>query len=203
MPRETHRAISKLIDNFIRDVVAGRDLKAGWALAGPDLRGGTTRAAWDRGTGVTVQRFSHVLGTYFGNAWDGKLVSPSRAELTVNVRIGGNDPQVIAEPTVVLKEHGRWVVDTMYTAGIFRGGSGHRGSCAHSRCAVTGVNDFAVASSGGHELGTLSPERGRWMWVGLGGVGVVLFGTLASLLLYTRFRDRRAMRAYETHMGRP
>lgn len=201
MTPATHRDISKLIDNFIRDVVASRNLPAGWALAGPDLRGGTTRAAWDRGKGVTVQRFSHVLGTYFGNAWDlEKLDSPGHAELTVNVRIGGKYPQVVAEPTVVEKVHGRWVVDTMYTAGIFR--STGRGSCAKASCRVTGVNDFGVAAgSSSREIGITSPERAQWMWVVLGSVGGLLLLTLGSLLFYTRIRDRRAMRAFEARTG--
>jgi hypothetical protein len=200
MPASTHRAISKLIDSFVKDVILRRNLAAGWALVGPDMRGGTTRKAWDRGTGVTAQAFP-AEGTDFSNSWDGKLDSPGKAEITVNLRSAGKNAEVIAAPTVVLKEHGRWVVDIFYIAGIFRTGSGHKGSCAHANCAVTGINDFGPGSSA-PAFGLLPRDRALWFWVALGGVGGVLFATLGSLLLYTRLRDRRALQAYEAHMGR-
>ena len=198
MPAPTHRAISKLIDTFVKDVVLRRNLVAGWAIAGPDLRGGTTRKAWDRGTGVTAQAFPAV-GSYFGNSWTGGLVSRGRAELTVNLRSVGKNAEVIAAPTIVQKERGRWVVDDFYIAGIFRTGPGHSGSCASASCKVTGVNDFFKPGSSAAALGMPSAERAHWLWVGLSAVGGVLVATFAGLLLYTRIRDRRALRAYEAH----
>lgn len=200
MPPATHRAISKLIDSFVKDVVLRRNLAAGWALVGPDMRFGTTRKAWVRGTGVTAQEFPAV-GKDFGNAWDLQtLDSPGHAQLTVNLRSAGRNAEVIAAPTVVLKEHGRWVVDIYYEAGIFRTGAGHKGSCAKSSCAVTGVNDFGPGSAS--SFFDLQRHKSLWLWVGIGGVGGVLAATLASLMLYTRLRDRRAMRAYEAAVGR-
>jgi hypothetical protein len=216
MPTATHHEIDTLIDTFVKAVVlrpspryirshpsssAARSLAAAWALAGPDLRGGTTREAWDRGTGVTVEQFP-AIGSDFRHAWDGNLVSHYKAELTVNLRSAGKNAEVVAMPTVLLRENGRWVVDTMYTAGIFRLTPGHRGSCAKTSCAVTGVNDFGPAPSGG-ALGLPPPGRADWLWGVLGGLGGLIVLTLGSLLFYTRIRDRRARQAYEANMARP
>src|SRR5262249_21535145 len=76
------RRISRLVNRFVKDVVLRRNLVEGWALAGPNLRGGTTRSAWLSGQGVTALAFPAV-GNDFRHAWDGHLVSPTRAELTV------------------------------------------------------------------------------------------------------------------------
>ena len=72
---------------------------------------------------------------------------------------------------------------------------------AQASCAVTGINDFGAGSSA-TQLGLASADQSHWMWVGLGGVGGLLVGTLVGLVLYIRLRDRRAVRAFEAHMGR-
>lgn len=201
MPASTHRAISKLIDSFVKDVVLRRNLAAGWALVGPDMRGGTTRESWIRGTGVTAQAFP-ARGNDFSNAWDGKLVSPDEADLQVGLRSGGKNAEVIFAPTVVRKVHGRWVVDIYYQAGVARLGSGHKGSCASSRCAITGGNDFGPGSSTAGSYVPLPPGRAFWFWVVIGAVGGLVLATISGVLLYARARNRRALQAYEAAMGR-
>jgi hypothetical protein len=200
MPPATHRAISKLIDSFVKDVVLRRNLAAGWALVGPDMRFGTTRRAWVRGTGVTAQEFPAV-GDDFSHSWELKDFSPGHADITVSLRSTGKNAEVTFSQAVARKLPRGWVVDDYVEMGLVRTGSGHRGSCAQGSCAITGVNDFGAGSTA-HELGLPSPERGRWMWVGLGAVGTLLLGSLVGLLLYIRIRDRRAVRAYEIQMGR-
>ena len=59
IPATDHAAIGVLIDHFVKDVVKRQDLAAGWLLADHNLRAATTRAAWIRGTGVSVPSFPH------------------------------------------------------------------------------------------------------------------------------------------------
>ena len=82
IPPADHAAIGVLIDHFVKDVVKRQDLAAGWLLADNNLRAGTTRAAWIRGTGVSVPSFP-ARGADFHNAWTGTLVSPDRAILAL------------------------------------------------------------------------------------------------------------------------
>jgi hypothetical protein len=190
------RQIDTLIDRFVKDVVLRRNLTEGWRLAGPDLRGGTTRAAWLSGKGVTVEAFPAV-GDDFRHAWAGTFVSPTRAELTVTLRSRGRNAQLIEAQTVVVEEHGRWVVDIFYPAGIFRLGHGHNGSCGKASCAVSGPNDFGPQGAGGGQEGVPSHDAARWLWIVLGSLGgLVAFGA-AGLLVRVRMRDRRARLAYE------
>jgi hypothetical protein len=196
MSPPTHRQIGEVIDRFVKDVVLRRNLPEGWALSGPDMRGGTTRAAWMSGKGVTVEAFP-AIGNDFRHAWDGKLVSPTRAELTVTLRSRGRNAEVLEEQTVLVKRHGRWIVDVFYPAGIIRLGHGHNGSCGNSSCAISGPNDFAPRSAGGGQEGVPAPDAAHWLWIVLGSIGGLIAFVIASLLLYVRLRDRRARQAYE------
>jgi hypothetical protein len=190
------RQIGTLIDRFVKDVVLRRNLAEGWRLAGPDLRGGTTRAAWMSGKGVTVEAF-RAVGNDFRHAWAGTFVSPTRAELSVTLRSRGRNAQLIEAQTVVVKEHGRWVVDIFYPAGIFRLGHGHNGSCGKASCAVSGPNDFGPQGAGGGQEGVPSRDAARWLWIVLGSLGGLIAAAAAGLVLRVRMRDRRARLAYE------
>jgi hypothetical protein len=190
------RQIGELVDRFVKDVVLRRNLAQGWTLAGPELRGGTTRDAWISGSGVTVEAFPAV-GNDFRHAWTGSFLSPTRAELTVTLHSRGKDAQVVEAQAVVLERHGRWVVDTFYPAGIFRLGRGHSGSCGSAGCAVSGPNDFAPQAAAGASTGLPSRDAARWLWIVLGSVGGLVAAAGAGVVLYVRVRDRRARLAYE------
>lgn len=190
------RQIGLVIDRFVKDVVLRRNLADGWTLAGPDLRGGTTRAAWLRGSGVTVEAFPAV-GHDFRHAWDGKLVSPTRAELTVTLRSRGKNAQIVEAQTVLVKRHGRWLVDIFYPAGVIRLGPGHNGSCGTPSCAISGPNDFAPQAGGGAQEGVPAADAAHWLWIVLGSLGGVVGATAVGLLLLVRLRDRRARLSYE------
>ena len=41
----TRAAIGSVVDRFVKDAVRRENLAAAWTIAGPDLRGGTTRRA--------------------------------------------------------------------------------------------------------------------------------------------------------------
>lgn len=189
-------AISDLVNRFIKDVVLRQDLADGWTLAGPDLRGGTTRKAWIAGTGVTVPAFP-ALGTDFRNSWTGKLVSPDEAQLSVILLPKpGSGADETAMSVDVRRLSGRWVVDLFYSTAVFRPSKSHRGSCGQPHCAISGPNDFGPAGGGSAIGSTSSRIRGRWLWIVLGAVGALV--VCIPLGIYTRLkiRDRRAFAAW-------
>lgn len=189
-------AISNLVDSFVKDVVLRRNLAAGWTLAGPDLRGGTTRSAWVAGTGVTVAQFP-ARGTDFHDAWTGQLVSPTEAQLTVilNPKAGSGYDQE-ANSLDVRKIGGRWVVDIFYSAAVFRAGKNKRGSCGTANCAVSGPNDYGPAG-GGSAIGNSQAKIGsRWLWIVLAAVGALVVAVPLAIFVRIKRRDRRAWQAY-------
>lgn len=192
--------ISNVIDRFVKDVVLRHDLADGWTIAGPDLRGGTTRKAWVAGTGVTVAAYP-AAGNDFRKAWTGHLVTPTRAELSVVMHPkAGTGEDETAASVGVQKIHGRWIVDIFYTAAVFRSGSGHNGSCGLPSCAVSGPNDFGPGG-GGSAIGNSSSRiAGHWLWIALAGVGAIILATPLGLFVRVKRRDRRAWAAYtESH----
>ena len=191
-----HAAISTLVDRFVKDVVLRRNLAQGWELAGPDLRGGTTRKAWLAGTGVTVEAFP-VRGNDFRNAWTGQLVSPTRGELTVILHPKpGSGYDETAASVDVRKIGGRWLVDLFYSTAVFRAGKAHHGSCGLQSCAVSGPNDFAPGS-GGTALGNSNARIGsHWLWIVLAAVGALVVTVPLGIFVRVKRRDRRAWAAY-------
>ena len=197
MTASDRQAIGVLLDRFVKDVVLRRDLRAGWELAGPDLRGGTTRAAWISGNGVTVQTFP-ARGSDFRNAWVGQMVAPGEAQgsLLLHARRGHSEIDAIAFAFDVRKIAGHWIVDIIYPAGLFRSSSGHKGSCAKSNCAITGVADYLPqgASSGlGNSEARIS---GGSFAIGLAAIGGLLVLIPIAAWVRVKRRDRRAWAAY-------
>lgn len=196
MSASDRAAISNLIDRFVKDVVLRRNLADGWTLAGPDLRGGTTRKAWVAGTGVTVEQFP-ARGTDFRDAWTGHLVSPTEAQLTVilNPKPGTGYDQTAASVDV-RKLGGRWVVDIFYSAAVFRSGKDKHGSCGTADCAISGPNDYGPAG-GGRAIGSSQARIGaRWLWIVLGAVGALVVAVPLGIFARVKRRDRRAWEAY-------
>jgi hypothetical protein len=197
MTASDRQAIGVLLDRFVKDVVLRRDLRAGWELAGPDLRGGTTRAAWLSGKGVTVQAFP-ARGTDFRNAWVGQLVAPGEAEgsMLLHAKRGHRGVDAIAFTVEVRKISGHWIVDIIYPAALFRFSSGHKGSCAKSSCAITGPADYrpqGASSGAGNSKGRIS---GRSFEIGLAAIGGLILLTPIAVWVRVKRRDRRAWAAY-------
>jgi hypothetical protein len=182
--------IGTLVDRFVKDAVRRENLPAAWLLAGPDLRGGTTRAAWDAGTGVTVQFFP-ARGADFRNAWTVSLVGPGRAVLALMLFPDAAHPRLdqIAMTVGVRKRGGHWVVDNIYQAASF----GKDGT-------VTGPRDFGAAGAGP----VYKPQASAvsWLYGVTASVAGVLVLTPLLLFLRVKRRDRRARLAYEAVVRR-
>jgi hypothetical protein len=181
------RQIGVLLDQFVKDAVRRENLPAAWQLAGPELRGGTTRQAWDSGTGVTVPYFP-VQGSSFRTAWTGKLVAAGHAELSMilhpTATAKGYDET--AATIDVRKLHGRWVVDLFYAAAVF-----------HASGGISGPNDFLAG--GGNAQTSSSRIAGGWLLGTLALVGGLLVLTPLAVWARLRRRDRRARAAFERH----
>lgn len=192
------REVSNVIDRFVHDVVLRHDLADGWKIAGPQLRNGTTRKAWVAGRGVPVQQFP-VQGTSFRKSWYAMWASGGEIGLVVSLRVGhGKHARVLEEQSVLAKHHGRWLVNSFYVNGIFRLGRGHKGSCVSSKCAVTGLSDYAPGGGGGGS-GSLAPRPGLatyWLWVLLGGLAGVPLTVLLGVGSYAAWRSHRARADY-------
>ena len=192
-------AIGTVLDRFVKDVVLRENLRAGWDLAGPDLRGGTTRAAWIGGRGVTVAAFP-ARGTSFRNAWVGHLVAPGHFEgsMILQPKAGSGFDQTAV--TVDLRRiSGRWVVDIFYSAAVFRAGSKNRGSCGRSNCAISGPADYGPQGSAS-AAGNARAHVGAHTFL-IGTAIVAGFVLLTPFLIWARIRrrDSRARAAYEAH----
>jgi hypothetical protein len=195
-------AIGVLVDRFVKDAVRRQNLAAAWNLAGPDLRGGTTRGAWIRGTGVTVPFFP-ASGTDFTNAWTGHLVAPGHAELSLvmHPRAGTRGYDETAASIDVHKTGGRWLVDLFYAAAVIRTSAGHRGSCGLATCSVSGPADFGPAAAAGASAGGVAHGSGHWLLIGLAAIGGIVLLVPLGIWLRARRRDRRAWAAYRSAHG--
>ncbi len=190
-------AIGTLVDTFTKDVLLRRNLAEGWDLAGPDMRGGTTRSAWVAGTGVTLAAYP-AKETEFSRAWTGKLVAPGHAVLAMVLHPKPGKKAFETAFTIdVRKLHGRWVVDLYYPAAIIRAGR-HQGSCGHSDCYISGPADFGPLGGGGG--GTAASTSGKIgigsFAIGVGVIGALIVLTPLGLWLRVKRRDRRAMATY-------
>ena len=192
-------AISTLMDRFIKDAVLRQNLREGWTLAGPDLRGGTTRAAWISGKGVTVAAFP-ARGTSFRNSWTGHLVAPGHFEGSVILQPKAGSSFDQTAVTVDAKRiSGRWVVDAFYSAAVFRSGSKNRGSCGRANCAISGPADYGPQGAATAAGNTSARVSGHTFLTVLAVIGILLLATPFVIWARIRRRDSRARAAYEAH----
>jgi hypothetical protein len=192
LSKSESRRVSNLVNRFVNDLVLRRDLADGWKIAGPDERGGLTRKEWMSGRQLPVQHLDVVNDPR--TAWYATWKTPTVIGLVISLKTGHGANRVMYNQQASLqKVHGRWVVDTFYTDGIFRYGRGHSGSCVSSKCKVTGPADYAPSAGGG--AAAAKPRiGGHWglaVLLGLLGLPVIVLGGM-GLVAHTRNRRARA-----------
>lgn len=194
------KEISALVDRFVKDVVLRRNLPDGWRIAGPEMRGGTTEKAWNAGRNVPVQQFD-ARGRSWAHAWSATYEAPNEFGLDVNLQTGPRANTTFYDMEMdIVRVHGRWVVDSFYAKAVIRLGKGHRGSCATTKCAITGLNDFKAGGPGN----PTAPQRlgNSWLWLAVGGIAGVPLTALLVYILYGRRQSRRAWQAYVNNANR-
>ena len=192
LSKSQSRVVSTLVNRFVNDLVLRRDLADGWTISGPDERGALTRKEWVSGRQLPVQQLAVVNNPR--TAWYATWKTRSEIGLVVSLKTGHGANRVMYNQQASLqKVHGRWVVDTFYTDGIFRYGRGHSGSCVSSKCKVTGPADYAPSAGGG--AAAAKPRiGGHWglaVLLGLLGLPVIVLGGM-GLVAHTRNRRARA-----------
>lgn len=189
------REIGILVNRWVDDMVRRQNLADGWSIAGPDMRGALTRRSWVSGREVPVQQLEVLNDPR--TAWYAKWKTRTEIGLVVSLRTGhGKKAEMYQDETMLAKRHGRWVVDSFYTDGIFRLGAGHSGSCATAKCKVTGPADYAPGGGGG--VAAATPRiGGKWAVAALFTIaGLPVLG-LVGMGLVAHTRNRRARARYE------
>jgi hypothetical protein len=188
------REVSTLVNRFVNDLVLRRDLADGWAISGPDERGALTRKEWMSGRQLPVQQLDVVNNPR--TAWYPTWKTRTGIGLVISLQTGHGPSRVMYNQQASLQKwHGRWVVDTFYTDGIFRYGRGHSGSCVSSKCKVTGPADYAPSGGGGAALAKprIGGHLGLAVLFGFIGLPVLV---LAGMGLVAHSRHRRARAKY-------
>jgi hypothetical protein len=181
-------AIGRLLDEFVPDVVAQKNLKRGWGLVAGPARA-TSYRDWIRGD-TSVQRYP-AKGTRFhgfivnysypGDVGFDILLQPTTSKL------GAWSFRAEAQ-----KIGGRWRITTWYPVAEF--------APPHSRSQVVGPNDFRAGSGGGGA--TDSPRLSGWVLLlpGVAAVALALGAVGFALIRWARRRGR--VRAIQRELAR-
>jgi hypothetical protein len=180
-------AIDRLLDEFVPDVVAQRNLQRGWNLvAGPART--TTYAEWLKGN-TSVQRYPAKGSTFHG--------------FIVNYSYPGDVGfDILLQPTTrglgawsfraeAQKLDGRWKITTWYPVATF--------APPGRTQTVLGPNDLGAANSASSGSGTERGRLGSWVLLlpglGLGALALGAVGFAVTRWLRRRSRVRELQRS--------
>jgi hypothetical protein len=183
---QDRQQIGALIDRFVKEAVRRENLPAAWSLLGPQLRGGTTKAAWDAGTEVTVENYP-ARGDDFRTAWTSAVIKPGDVDVALMLHPESGHPDIpqTAFKAEVIKSNGRWIVDSFYPAATFSAGG-----------SVQGPADYG-APGGGKAIGNDNAKiRPLWFILGVSVLGALIVLLPIGLWVRARRRDRRAYATY-------
>ncbi|HEV2591522.1 MAG TPA: hypothetical protein VGU02_06470 [Gaiellaceae bacterium] len=159
------KLIDKAFDAFIPNALNRKNPEVAWAYAGPSLRVDSSLAQWRKGT-MAVPEFPAVYTTYHG--WRVLDATPTQVEYSVlvNPRKGHGASQWVFQGALV-KLHGRWLVDTIYTTAIM--------AKPHNGFQEVGPKDFAAGASSKAEPSTHAVLSRTWL--------TTLIGVLVGFLV--------------------
>jgi len=116
LTRADHRAIDAVLDRFLPDAMERRNTAAGWALAGPEFKTGSTLAEWRHGS-LPVPYY-RARETTFHN-W--QTIDSGKGYVIFNLIVHPAKGSKVA-PYVfsgeVVKQRGHWLVNRLYTIAI-------------------------------------------------------------------------------------
>lgn len=173
----TRRSITSTLRRFARAGLAREDLAAAWDLAGPELRGSTSRSTWLAGSVPFVGYHARPFGP---DAWQVVDALPGRVVLDLFVQPAPEERGGPTTFTVAVERLGQdWKVQSVYASVVFSGEG--------ERPGVIAANDFAAA-------GAPDPRKGEarlaawWLLAPVVGLLLVL-GALVAVV--TRARHAR------------
>jgi hypothetical protein len=190
-PADRH-AIDRTLDQFIPAALNRTAPATAWRLSGPDLKGGTTLRQWRHGTSPIP--YYPARGTTF-HGWTTIDAEPNAVDfsLLVHPRHGSQTSSWVFSGQMI-KRHGRWLVNDLYTAAIMVRPD------KHGRHEV-GPADFAAGAGaqsgqGGAPPPSDSARLGKtWLIILVVGIALALlfplgFGIVSAL------RSRRSRMRY-------
>ena len=184
------RRINTTVDRFVLAALDRSDPGTAWDLAGPDLRGTSTRADWVAGK-IPVGLFP-VAGTRF-RGWTHISASPGAVtfDLLIQPR-AGSQVGATAFSVQAIRRHGGWVINRWYTLATFTPvGTKH----PH----IVGPNDFGAPGQGDAHVDRA--RLGRW-WLavpaGFFALGLFVVGLVVGRNWLRYRRMRAAIRAART-----
>lgn len=132
------KLIDRTFDNFIPAGVGRASADVAWAWAGPELRAGSTLAEWRRGT-MPIPQYPAGDKQYHG--WGVLDATPTTVDynILVHPRKGANAGSSWVFQGELVKQHGRWLVNTIYTTAIM--------AKPHNGFREVGPADFAAPGS--------------------------------------------------------
>lgn len=135
------RAIDRTLDTFLPAAMERKDMAAGWRLAGPEMKSGSTLAEWRKGDSPVP--YYPAAETQF-HSW--QIVDNGPGYVIFNIVLHPAKSSKLASYEFsgeVVKAHDRWLVNRLYTIAIF-----NKPTKNHPMAEV-GPADFAAGGSPG------------------------------------------------------
>lgn len=177
--------VNALLDRFIPDVVAAKDLPAGWALVLPGVRG--AKSDWLKGD-TPFQRYP-AKGTAF-HGWNTTYSYPGDVGFDILVQPVKPTDSPWAFHGEAKKVGGSWKIALWYPVATF--------APAGKTQTVLGPNDLQPGIAAGD---TSSRISSHWLLAPFALLGALLAGGIAFAAL-RHMRHRSRIRAVERSLGR-
>ena len=186
------RQIDATLDRFVPAAVGRKEPELAWQLAGPGLRGGTTKRDWLRGD-LPVFPFPVRGSTFHG--WRAEFAYRDHVALELLLHARPETKRGAMYVSVdVVRRGGNWLVDAWYPSAVFND--------PEERPWVTGVVDFTPTymSANNHYEKANQQRKARlsagWIAVPIAilGGGLAVPGVLAVVSLRRRRRAAAAVR---------
>ena len=192
------RAIDRTLDQFIAAALDQTAPATAWRLSGPDLKGGSTLREWRHGTSP-IPYYPARGKTFHG--WTIIDAEPNSVDfsLLVHPRRGSQTSSWVFSGQMI-KRHGRWLVNGMYTAAIMARPD------KKGRHEV-GPADFAAGAGapsgqGGAPTPSGSARLGKtWLIILVAGIALALLFPLGFAAV-SGLRSRRTRRRYVQSQSR-
>ena len=192
------RAIDRTLDQFIPAALDRTAPATAWRLSGPDLKGGSTLREWRHGTSPIP--YYPARGTSF-HGWTTIDAEPNSVDfsLLVHPRRGSQTSSWVFSGEMI-KRHGRWLVNGMYTAAVMARPD------KHGRHEV-GPADFAAGAGaqsgqGGAPPPSDSARLGKtWLIILVAGIALALLFPIGFAAV-SGVRSRRSRMRYMRSQSR-
>jgi hypothetical protein len=181
------RAIDTALDRFLPAAMERKDPAEAWALAGPEFKAGSTLADWRRGN--TPVPYYLARETTF-HKW--QLIESEKGSVIFNLLVHPAkgfqlSPYVFSGE--VVKSHGRWLVNRLYTIAIM-----NKPTKTNQHPEV-GPADFSGVGGGASTDPAKSSHKRRILpIVAVIGLVILIPLTLAAIALVRALRWRRKTR---------